>query len=697
MRIENLTAKSLTEMKKPDLHILRLRFTQLWNANFKGNLKKNAGALGRKDLVRRYKLLVKEMNDRGLTNVTVSALDQYIFDRSIFKFSVTELGDLIVIPDFCSISGSFVRNPEEAEDIDVVLRTAEESKSEKLEEELGRVLQKHLNKDLKFVYNTEDPHSSFIPLYDLVLQPKDATQVTRIRETEVRKKEYAEQIKEIEKNATDEISKPYPNEHSARLQDPDKYDKWSRTEGGKIYLKIVVPKTISIIWGHPKGTPEHRWIPQALRFPIDSWTVATAKKWLKDNNVKFISFEEAKKETKKKDSIDVRKKLTEAQRKECDEETERIRRNAKTEKARLPHPFSPAQFTHKNGHPRCLICGDEELIGGICEGVGKEKIGKLGFKVGDKGSAVLQLHILGLSEVEAAAFKTMEKRIMIARGDLSKLQKVLGIAGREKEAHVDILMSKEAHKSWQGGELVIEDVSGLSKLKKLHTQGKLCFAWKKEGGSLSSMLLGESSVHVSKSEKAGDSESQLEAMIQLDKSNWEIYVADEQIKKIRFESRYLKGNYLFDADDKGIWRISRLKEADYDETIKKRLPESVPIFKVNEDEQIVGGIVYEPKKEDAQGDFSTEDEIRQACYYFMEHTRKFKLQHEGSPITQKINILENYIAPKEFEIGKEKIQKGSWILIIRIRDAALWKLVKEGTITGFSMAGLAHRRRRKEI
>lgn len=89
------------------------------------------------------------------------------------------------------------------------------------------------------------------------------------------------------------IIKPYPNEHAARLENPDKYDEFRRTKGGTIYGSIEVPKTISIIWGHVNGEPRNAWHPQALRFPIENWTVSQAKKWLKDNKIDYISFEPA--------------------------------------------------------------------------------------------------------------------------------------------------------------------------------------------------------------------------------------------------------------------------------------------------------------------------------------------------------------------------------------------------------------------
>lgn len=86
---------------------------------------------------------------------------------------------------------------------------------------------------------------------------------------------------------------PYPNEHAARLQDPSKYDEFRRTTGGKLFNKVAVPKTISIIWGHPKGAPDGTFVPQALRFAKKSFTADEAKAWLKDNDVKASGFEAA--------------------------------------------------------------------------------------------------------------------------------------------------------------------------------------------------------------------------------------------------------------------------------------------------------------------------------------------------------------------------------------------------------------------
>jgi hypothetical protein len=49
-----------------------------------------------------------------------------------------------------------------------------------------------------------------------------------------------------------------------------------------------------------------------------------------------------------------------------DKETALINENKKKPEAKKQHEFKPASWTFPNGHPRCLVCGAEEIIGGIC-------------------------------------------------------------------------------------------------------------------------------------------------------------------------------------------------------------------------------------------------------------------------------------------------------------------------------------------
>ncbi len=76
---------------------------------------------------------------------------------------------------------------------------------------------------------------------------------------------------------------PYPNEHSATINEPSKYNKFRR-ENNKL------GDGIHVIWGIPNDGPVEI---QAIRFEADKFTAEAAKTWCKDNGHKYISFEPA--------------------------------------------------------------------------------------------------------------------------------------------------------------------------------------------------------------------------------------------------------------------------------------------------------------------------------------------------------------------------------------------------------------------
>ena len=393
MRIEDVDKVKLSKTYDKELLILKLRFTQLWDKNFKDNTTAVVGSLNRNKFLKNYKLLLDEMNTRKIEKST-SDIDRAAFKKAMttskYGIDVSDYDDILLASDCVVIDANLVGN------------VAEFVKQK--QEELF---------DATVLGDADEFESAYIPLYDLVLKAKPNTVII-------------------------EVSKPYPNEHSARLQDPNKFDTKSfrRTSGGTLYGSKKVPSTISIIWGKlkDKAKPSDPPIAQALRFPTKNWTVTKAKKWLSDNEIKFISFELAKKTSKK-------------------------------------------------------------------------------------------------------------------------------------------LLSK------------------------------------------------------------------------ISKDNVSTEAEDE-----KFISVY-------------------------------------PIDKADTDEHVVCGVVYEPNTVDAQGDKANEVEIRKAAYQFMEEVQTFRVMHKGKKV--KVKVLESYIAPTDFTIAKQVIKKGTWVITVRVLDKKIWKAVKDGELTGFSMAGYA--------
>ena len=77
---------------------------------------------------------------------------------------------------------------------------------------------------------------------------------------------------------------PYPNEHAARVENPDIF------ENDSFRRKEIAPGVEIIVGKHLNADTTAT---QAYRFDASKFTAEQAKQWLKDNNVKYISFEES--------------------------------------------------------------------------------------------------------------------------------------------------------------------------------------------------------------------------------------------------------------------------------------------------------------------------------------------------------------------------------------------------------------------
>jgi site-specific DNA-adenine methylase len=152
------------------------------------------------------------------------------------------------------------------------------------------------------------------------------------------------------------------------------------------------------------------------------------------------------------------------------------------------------------------------------------------------------------------------------------------------------------------------------------------------------------------------------------------------IKKVSFRGKVLKAEVIFSREEAGseIWTVSRSAEVSaksYFEFVRKE-----------EDQQIVGGIVYPANEEDRQGDWTDFEANQKAMYYFMEHGEGFPLTHDGKLIS--CTILECFQAESAMKKGEGKLNPGDWWITVRINDKKVWEMVKEGRITGFSWEGI---------
>lgn len=254
MRIEEITSEILIKAGDEELKVLKQRFLQLWEKYFKSKPQNEIGSLNKISFISKYEILKKEMVRRDLFNMNdISSLDNHILVKSTFRFDASEFADITITPNYCSITGSYIKNPREANEVDIIMKRDEDTRDKELEQKIRMLIKKETGKETQFIYSPAGAQSSHIPIFDLILRARDETR------------------------------------------------------------KI-----------------------------------------------------EVKKEVKEDRPIDIRKKLSMNQRKECDEETAKIKENIKKPESKEPHEFKAAKYTHPNGHPRCFICGNEEPIGKVC-------------------------------------------------------------------------------------------------------------------------------------------------------------------------------------------------------------------------------------------------------------------------------------------------------------------------------------------
>jgi len=321
MHIEEIDATSAHKATDRELKNLRFRCIQLFAAFAEGA--EQVGGLSKEEFIQKYVTLRLEMKRRGLSIATQAELDNLVASKylknayqdkklidpvwadksytrarirmrdideelkmalcksAVYSLDVPSLGEVVLVESYVSIAGSFVKSPLDANDMDVVIRDPDELRDEGMELKLSRLLAKLTEKDPHFIYAPKGPHSTYIPIFDLVLRARPATKKVNVMER------------------------------------------------------------------------------------------------------------------------DLSKKLSPAQQRDLEAENEKIRSNKETPEAKKPHKFRPAEWTHGNGHPRCLLCGSEEPIYDECCGLAMED--------------------------DQTAYQAFYDRLTAERGDDGRLGKAVGI------------------------------------------------------------------------------------------------------------------------------------------------------------------------------------------------------------------------------------------------------------------------------
>lgn len=143
-------------------------------------------------------------------------------------------------------------------------------------------------------------------------------------------------------------------------------------------------------------------------------------------------------------------------------------------------------------------------------------------------------------------------------------------------------------------------------------------------------------------------------------------------------------SYVDKAANKKRFLLTKSEDGNEQPTFEKEIK---AIAKTDSEEQrLVYGIVYEPDELDAHGDFMTSEEIEKAAHQFLKDARNVDKQHNFQKGYGE--VVESYIAPQNFQVGEETVKKGSWVLVTKASEE-IWNDIKNGKITGYSMAGTA--------
>lgn len=127
--------------------------------------------------------------------------------------------------------------------------------------------------------------------------------------------------------------------------------------------------------------------------------------------------------------------------------------------------------------------------------------------------------------------------------------------------------------------------------------------------------------------------------------------------------------------------------------IAKSLSSNVQILKIDDEQHLVYGVVLIPDVTDAQGDVISPQDVQEAAHKFIDdlYLNKSCLGDNHTSEAKNSYPVESYIAPQDLKINNKKVSKGSWILVSKVLDKRIWRKIKDGTYTGYSIGGRGHR------
>ena len=109
--------------------------------------------------------------------------------------------------------------------------------------------------------------------------------------------------------------------------------------------------------------------------------------------------------------------------------------------------------------------------------------------------------------------------------------------------------------------------------------------------------------------------------------------------------------------------------------------------KFDMEKRLVYAEVYLPDTEDAHGHSMTAEEIEKMAHGFMKNRRTtmIDINHDNST-DYECAMVESFIA----RAGDPDYMPGAWVGVVKVENDEVWRMIKNGEITGFSFEGMGY-------
>jgi hypothetical protein len=164
-------------------------------------------------------------------------------------------------------------------------------------------------------------------------------------------------------------------------------------------------------------------------------------------------------------------------------------------------------------------------------------------------------------------------------------------------------------------------------------------------------------------------------------------------KKFEFKGKRLQRGWIAVPEKPGseFWEIKKASPP---------MAKEVRLFKADDEKRIVWGVVLEPDEVDAQGHTISEAEIAEALHFYMLQSQRYDEQHARLVEQKEAMPVEVFQAPTDISwpVGDSVIdvKKGSWVQATKVLSADLWKKIKGGELSAYSIRGFGKIRELQE-